>query len=138
MRFGWLAHLPLVILDVDITTHIKRQPFTSIIKLQSNMDFFHVRDEVAKALNRRSQDLELGYIVSWWTAQEKKEPRALMNDTDWNYLIEAMKLWLAGGKNRSNSNWFITIMDRDDASVTSKKAPEKGNKNVHIFTSYFR
>jgi hypothetical protein len=95
-----------------------------------------VRDEVAKVLVRRPQDLELGYIASWWIAQEKKEPRSLMSDVDWAYLREDMKLWLAGGKTRPKSNWSITIMDRDDATFASRKTSEnKSAKKVFVFTS---
>jgi hypothetical protein len=114
--------------DIAITAVVKMKPFSEKAKLDSSDNFFDVRDKVAKVLNRRPQDLTLGYYCSWWTVKAQASPNALRDEESWVELVDEIKLWLAGDKKRVGTAWHIAVMDKDDAEGSGKATTKAANE----------
>jgi hypothetical protein len=114
--------------DIAITAFVKMKPFNEKAKLDSSDSFFDVRDKIARVLNRRSQDLTLGYFCSWWMVKAQASPNSLRDEEAWEGLVEEIKLWLAGDKKRPGNGWSITVMDKEDAEGSGKVAAKAANE----------
>lgn len=117
---------------IEIETLVVMKPFKETIMLDSEQDFYDMRDAVAEVLKRRSQDLELGYTCSWWKAADKTTPAALRTVESWTRLVQEIKLWLAADRKRVATKWSITVVDKDDIGGSGRNGKETKEKKVSI------
>ena len=116
--------------DFAIETSVVMKPFKETIILNTNQDFYGMRDVVAEVLKRRPQDLELGYTCSWWKVAEKATPASLRTAESWMRLVEDIKLWLAADKKQVATKWGIMVVDKDDLGKSGSSGKETKEKKV--------
>lgn len=106
------------------------KPFKETITLNTDQDFYDMRDAIAEVLKRCPQDLELGYTCSWWKVAEKATPASLHTAESWRRLVQDIKLWLAADKKQVATKWGIVVVDKDNVGKSGLSGKDTKEKTV--------